>query len=523
MDDLKQDLRFALRTLAKNPGFTAVVVLTLALGIGANTAIFTLMDQVLLRVLPVKDPERLVVLDAPGPNSGSSHNQSFNLTPISYPMYVDLRDKAEAFEGVLAHWRTPVHLSYKGATEQADADLVSGNFFDVLGVPAVLGRVFDADDDRTRDAHPLVVLSHGFWQRRFGSDPKIVGETVSINGRPMTVVGVTRAGFHGIEVGSSSDLYVPIAMQETICPNWGGEVLSKRRVSWLSAMARLKPTVTLDQAKASTNVLYRQILLDELSQMSTARGRFKEEFPKKTLGLLPGARGTSDLRGQSETTLLVLMGMVGLVLLIACANVANLLLARASARQREVAVRLAMGASRARLIRQFLVESVVLSLLGGLFGIVLSSWTASLLLQAEPGREAARVFSADPDLRVAGFAMALSLLTGIVFGLVPALQSTRPDLFPTLKSEGGNVVSGSQAFRFRKGLVIAQVALSLLLLIGAGLFTRSLMNLKSLDPGFKVDSVVAFIVDPALNGYGDARKNDLFKQIQEEIAIEPGV
>ena len=257
--------------------------------------------------------------------------------------------------------------------------------------------------------------------------------------------------------------------------------------------------------------------------MPKARGRFKEEFPKKTLGLLPGARGTSDLRGQSETTLLVLMGMVGLVLLIACANVANLLLARASARQREVAVRLAMGASRGRLVRQFLVESVVLSLLGGLFGIVLSSWTASLLLQAEPGREAARVFSADPDLRVAGFAMALSLLTGIVFGLVPALQSTRPDLFPTLKSEAGNVVSGSQPFRFRKGLVIAQVALSLLLLIGAGLFTRSLMNLKSLDPGFKVDSVVAFAVDPALNGYGDARKNDLFKQIQDEIAVEPGV
>ena len=217
------------------------------------------------------------------------------------------------------------------------------------------------------------------------------------------------------------------------------------------------------------------------------------------------------------------MGMVGLVLLIACANVANLLLARASARQREVAVRLAMGASRGRLVRQFLVESVVLSLLGGLLGIVFSSWTASLLLQAEPGREAARVFSADPDLRVAGFAMALSLLTGIVFGLVPALQSTRPDLFPTLKSEAGNVVSGSQPFRFRKGLVIAQVALSLLLLIGAGLFTRSLMNLKNLDPGFKADSVVAFTVDPSLNGYGDARKNDLYKRIQEDIAAEAGV
>ena len=523
MDELKQDLRFALRTLGKNPGFTLVVVLTLALGIGANTAIFTLMDQVLLRVLPVKDPERLVVLNAPGPNSGSIHNQSFSLTPISYPMYADLRDKSDVFEGVLAHWRAGVHLGHKGTTEQADADLVSGNFFDVLGIPPVLGRLFGPDDDKTPGAHPLVVLSHGFWQRRFGSDPKVIGETVSVNGRPMTVVGVARAGFHGIEVGSTSDLYVPLAMQETICPNWGGLVLSKRRVMWLSAMARLKPGVSLDQAKAGVNVLYRQVLRDELAEMTPRSEKFKAEFPKKTLELLPGARGTSDLRGQSQTTLLVLMGMVGLVLLIACANVANLLLARASARQREVAVRLAMGASRGRLIRQFLVESIVLSVFGGLLGLVFSSWTASLLLQAEPGREAARVFSADPDLRVAGFAMALSLLTGIVFGLVPALQSTRPDLFPTLKSEAGNLAGAAQPFRFRKGLVIAQVALSLLLLIGAGLFSRSLMNLKNLDPGFKADRVVAFTVDPSLNGYGDARKNELYKRIQDDIAAEPGV
>ena len=351
----------------------------------------------------------------------------------------------------------------------------------------------------------------------------MIGETVSVNGQPMTVIGVTRAGFQGIEVGNSSDLYVPLAMQETICPNWGGPVLSKRRVMWLSAMARLKPGVSLEQAKASVNVLYRQVLRDELAEMTPRSEKFKAEFPKKTLELLPGARGTSDLRGQSQTTLLVLMGMVGLVLLIACANVANLLLARASARQREVAVRLAMGASRGRLIRQFLVESIVLSVFGGLLGLVFSSWTANLLLQADPGRDAARVFSADPDLRVAGFAMALSLLTGIVFGLVPALQATRPDLFPTLKSEGGNLASGSRAFRFRKGLVIAQVALSLLLLIGAGLFSRSLMNLKNLDPGFKADRVVAFTVDPSLNGYGDARKNELYKRIQDDIAAEPGV
>ena len=523
MNDVMQDLRYAFRTLVKNPGFTLVVVFTLALGIGANAAIFTLMDQVLLRVLPVQDPERLVVLHAPGPNQGSMHSQSMTLQPISYPMYADIRDKAEVFQGVLAHWPAGVHLGVKGATEMASADLVSGNFFEVLGVKAALGRVFTQVDDQTLGAHPLVVLSHGFWKRRFGADPKVVGETVSVNGHPMTVVGVSAAGFHGIEVGSSVDLYVPMTMQGTVMPNWGGEVLSKRRVMWLTTLARVKDGVSLDEAKAGVNVLYKQILQEELAQMTGRSERFKKEFPQKTLELLPGARGTSELRGQSETTLLVLMVMVGLVLLIACANVANLLLARASARQREVAVRLALGASRTRLVRQFLVESLVLGGLGGALGLVVSAWTASLLLSAQPGDSTARVFSSDPDLRVAGFALLLSLVTGVVFGLVPALRSTRPDVFPTLKAESGSVVSGSHHFRFRKGLVVAQVALSLLLLVGAGLFTRSLMNLRSLDPGFKADNVITFSVDPSLNGYDDPRRNALFKQLQDEIGTEPGV
>ena len=506
MDELKQHLRVAFRTLAKNPAFTAVVTLTLALGIGANAAIFTLMDQVLLRSLPVEEPERLVVLHAPGPNIGSRHSQSAALAGISYPMYADIRDKAEVFDGVVAHWPTAVHLGVKGATEQATADLVSGNFFGVLGVPAALGRVFDANDDRTRGAHPLVVLSHGFWTRRFGADPKVVGASISVNGLPMTVIGVSARGFHGIEVGHSIDVFVPLAMQETVEPNWGGEVLSKRRTAWLTPMARLKDGVGLEQAKAGVNVLYRQILRQELEEITTRSERFRKEFPEKTLQLLPGARGTSELRGQSQTTLLVLMGMVGLVLLIACANVANLLLARASARQREVAMRLALGASRGRMVRQFLVESLALSVIGGLLGLVVSSWTANLLLSAEPGGDAIRVFSADPDWRVAGFALLLSLATGIAFGLVPALQSTRPDVFPTLKTESGSVVSGSRSVRFRQGLVVAQVALSLLLLVGAGLFTRSLMNLRSLDPGFKADHVLAFSINPSLNGYDDARE-----------------
>jgi predicted permease len=523
MDNLYQDLRYALRTLAKAPAFTLIVVLTLALGIGANAAIFTLMDQVLLRTLPVKEPERLVVLDAPGPNSGSTHNNSNTLTPISHPMFTDLRDKATVFDGVLARCAAPIHLGVQGQTEQVEGELVSGTFFDVLGVGPAVGRLFTAEDDKKPGGHPVVVLTHGFWTRRFAADPRIVGQSVSINGQPFTVLGVSAAGFYGVEVGAPVDVFVPLAMQPLVIATFTADTLQNRRVRWLTPMARLKPGTTAAEAAAGVNVLYGQILQDELQQMSSKSERFRREFAKNKLVLLPGGRGTSELRGQSRTTLLVLMGMVGLVLLIACANVANLLLARATSRQKEVAMRLALGASRGRLVRQLLAESVVLSLLGGTAGLLVSFWTADVLLRADPDGNAVRAFSAEPDLRVAGFAFALSVLTGVVFGLVPAFQSTRPDVFPTLKSESGSVVGGTRPFRFRRGLVIAQVALSLLLLVGAGLFARSLHNLMTLDPGFEKGRLLTFGVDPSLNGYDEARQRAVVKQIQDEIAAEPGV
>jgi predicted permease len=523
MHGLKGDLRYALRRLAKSPGFTSIVVLTLALGIGSNVAIFTLMDQLLLRALPVKDPERLVVLDAPGPNTGHTENSSSTLTPISHPMFVDLRDQATVFDGVLAHYRTPVHFGVRGETHPADGDLVSGTFFEVLGVKPALGRLFTPDDDRMPGGHPLVVLSHGFWRRRFASDPRVVGQSVAINGRPMTVIGVAAPGFHGVEVGASVDVFLPLAMQPVIVPALPQGTLQNRRVMWLGSMARLKQGLSREQAASGVNVLYRQILLEELKHIRSRSERFRTEFPKKTLVLLPGGRGTSELRGQSQTTLLVLMGMVALVLLIACGNVASLLLARASARQKEVAVRLALGASRSRLVRQLLCESVLLSVLGGGAGLLFSSWTADLLLRADPGGSAALVFSAEPDLRVAGFAFVLSLLAGVVFGVAPAFQSTRPDVFPTLKAESGGVLGGTRPFRLRKGLVVAQVALSLLLLIGAGLFARSLGNLENLDPGFDPGRLITFTVDPSLSGYDNARQVALFKELQDAIAAEPGV
>ena len=366
----------------------------------------------------------------------------------------------------------------------------------------------------------MAVLSHGFWQRRFGADPKVVGETVKVNGHPFTVIGVAAPGFHGVEVGSAPDLFLPLAMKAQVTPTWNE--LENRRFMWLNLLARLKPGLSRDQAAAGMQVLYRQINEQELLEMPDAPARFRERFVQKRLALLPGFRGLSSLRQQFTTPLLVLMGMVGLVLVIACANVANLLLARAASREREIAIRLAVGAGRGQIVRQLLVESLVLALLGGAAGLVLSVWVGDALLRALPFEQAGRTLSASPDGRVLLFTLAVTLVTGLVFGLVPAWQATRPRLQSALKRESG-AVSGGSHVRFRKGLVVAQVALSLLLLVGAGLFARSLYNLRSLDPGFEARQLVSLSVQPDLNGYSPEGSRDLFQRLRERFAALPGV
>jgi predicted permease len=522
MDGIGQDVKLALRVFWKSPAFAVIVILTLALGSGANTAIFTLLDQVMLRSLPVERPDRLVVLSAPGPFTGWSEVDSETITPVSHPMFEGLRDRTQAFSGVLAHMPSSVHLTLKDGTERVSGDLVSGGFFQVLGLRPAYGRLFTPEDDKVPSGHPLVVLGYGLFERSFGADPSVVGRTVTVNSHPMTIVGVAPKGWNGIDVGAAVDLYVPLAMQRELQPTWGMR-LGDWRSRFLTCMARLKDGVSLADASASANLVYAQLLQEDWAHIQGGTDSYKDRFLKKQLSLLPGGRGTSGLREQSGRPLLVLMGMVGLVLLIACANVASLLLTRASSRQKETAVRLALGAGRLRLVRLQLVESVVLSLAGGLVGLQLAYWVGEALIRALPFHDAARTLTAAPDLRVAFFTLALAVVTGVGFGLVPAIRASQSDLAPALKNEATAVVGGGGHFRLRKGLVVAQVALSLLLLIGAGLFTRSLMNLRALDPGFKPERLFAFEIDPARSGQDFGQRVATLRRVQEELQSEPGV
>jgi predicted permease len=510
----RMDLRYALRTLTATPGFTLVVILTLALGIGANTAIFSLTDQVLLRRLPVKNPDELVLFENPGAFAG----RQFNNNTFSYPMYRDFRDGNTVFSGIVARFPAPLTLlddDHGGQAERVNGELVSGNYFDVLGVRAVVGRALTPDDDRAPGAHPVAVVSHDYWIRRFGGDTTILNRVVALNGHPMTIVGVVEPGFTGIVVGEAPDVMVPIMMKAEMTPTWND--LENRRSRWLTLVARLKPGMDLQRAEAAMNVMYRQINEQEVKLTEGFSASFKERFVSKHLFLKPGQKGGSDLRTQFSTPIRVLMGMVGLVLLIACANVANLLLARGAARQKEVAIRLALGASRGAIIRQRLVESLLLAGVGAGVGLLIAWWTGGALLTTLPFEGAVRTLSAAPDARVIAFAFGAAACTAVLFGLAPAFQSTRPALTSTLKDESGSVAGGTGHARFRKGLVVAQVGLSVLLLAGATLFARSLYNLRALNPGFSPGQLLGFSIDPSLSGYSRDRSIAYFLQLQEQM------
>jgi predicted permease len=515
------DLRYAARTLVHTPVLSVVIVLTLGLGIGANTAIFSLMDQLLLRLLPVSNPEELVQLDGPGTFSG----RTMNNRTFSYPMYQDLRDRTDVFSGLIA--RAPAAATARAAgaeAERVSVEMISGNTFDVLGVRPILGRAITADDDRVPGGHPVVMLGHDFWTRRFAASPSVLGQAITVNTTAMTIVGVAPRGFAGVTALRSADLFVPLMMKAEITPTWND--LDNRRSRWVSIVGRLRPGMTLESARAGADVAYKQINAYELEavpEFASGSDTFKERFRAKSLVVEPAGRGLSGLRQGFSTPLAVLMGMVGLVLLIACANVANLLVARAAARQKEIGVRLALGASRWRIVRQTLCESLILALAGGLAGLVLSVVIGELLLDLLPSDGSARVLSTTPDLRMVLFTVSISLLTAVVFGLAPAVQTSQPDMNRTLREEAGNLSGSIGHARLRKGLVVAQVALSMLLVAGAGLFARSLYNLKHLDPGFDATSLLSFSISPELGGYDQPGIKAFYAALQEDLQQVPGV
>lgn len=515
--DLLADLRFALRTFGRAPLFVMIAVLSLAFGIGANTAIFSLTDQLLVRSLPVVNPEQLVLLSAQGQHYGS--NQGWNR--ISYPMYADFRDHNSVFSGMFCFRELDLSVAYSGRTERISGEAVSGNYFPVLGIKPVLGRLFTAADTLYQGTNPVAVLSYNYWLNRFAGNPKVVGSKLLINGYPYTIVGVVQQGFSGTDPGRAPQIRVPILMAKQL----GGYLdPNDRRSRWVTAFGRLKTGITAAQARASLQPYFHQILQMEVQEPAFAKAspEMKAAFLRMSMDVLPGAKGRSYLRRQFSKPLLVLVAIVGLVLLIACANVANLLIARATARQKEIAVRLAMGSSRARIIRQLLVESVLLAAAGGASGLFLAVVIDAVLLRLLPPSSVPIALSAMPHWRVLLYNVGISLLTGILFGLAPALQSTRPDLARTLKDQAGAVAGGAST-GMRKVLVVAQIALSLLLLISAGLFIRSLQNLKDLDPGFNTSNLLAFKLDPTSSGYNRERTHALYDQLRDSLAGIPGV
>ncbi len=518
---LKGDFAFALRTLRKSPAFLLVATLSLALGIGANTAIFTLIDQVLLRPLPVKNPQQLVLLWSRGQHYGSNNGRY----KISYPMYVDFRDKNPVFSGMFSRYLTDMSLSFSGRTERVQGEMVSGTYFPELGVSATLGRVFAPADDATPGGAPYAVLSYRYWVSRFAADPKVIGQKLIVNGFPMSIVGVSQAGFDGVDPGSSPQVRVPIVMKMQLDQlAVSGNNLTNRRARWVNAYGRLKPGVSMQQAKSGLQPLFHQMLEMEVQQQEFAKASpyRKDQFLKMWVDVLPASSGNTELQFRFSSSLLVLMGLVGVVLLIACANLANLLVARASARQKEIAVRLALGASRARIVTQLMVESSVLAIAGGIAGLLLAVLIDGVLVSFLPPGSSPVTLSAAPDARVLLFTLAISIGTCCLFGLAPALQSTRPNIAPTLKDQAGSVIGGG-AVIFRKTLVAAQVMLSLLLLIAAGLFIRSLKNLKDLDPGFHTRHLLTFTVNPVMTGYKPEQTGEFYRQLKQALDTMPGV
>jgi predicted permease len=510
------DIRYALRRMTQSPAFAGVVVLTLALGIGANAAIFSLLDQVLLQSLPVANPDQLVVLSA------YEAKQPVLDSSFSYPMYQDLRDRNSVFSGVIARGGTQMNVTYGDQTERVRGELVSGNFYEVLGVRPWAGRLFTQEDDRTPVAHPVAVLSYRFWESRFNKDPNLIGKTILINEHPMTVLGVTPPGFYGVDLTNNPDVRVPLMMTPVFNP-LPPTRLQSRRHQWLSVMARRKADVSPEQAQASLSVTYQQIRASEAEQLSASGTKFnRDRFMAQRIAAIPGDQGLRHLQIELRTSLWLLFGATCAVLLILCANLANLMMARATVRAQEIAVRLALGAGRLRLLRQWLTEGVVLSAIGGVVGIFIALWIKAGLIAFIPP-DYRQNLKASFDWRLYAFILAVSILLGIAFSLAPAIQAARQAFAPGLRFESRSFTGASKLLSLRSGLILVQVALSLPLLVSAALLLRTLQNLRALDTGFGKENVLLASVNPSLNGYSKERTAAFYDDLMAKTRALPGV
>ena len=541
MHTLIQDLRYGFRMLLKQKGLTAVALLSLALGIGANTALFSIVDAMLLKMLPVKEPDRLVLFKSVAPkefsvgsyNGSSNRDQQTGLTnrtSFAYLTYQRLREQQGPMSDIFAFGNIGLNVIADGQAEIANGQAVTGNYYEALGVQPVIGRVLTDEDDKA-GAPPVTVLSHRYWQKRFGGDPSVLGKQINLNNVSFTVVGVSAKGFEGAGgVGSSQDVSIPVTLEPQLYADKQRSYMSGAGVWWLRVMGRLKPGVTREQASAQLENTFLQSVLEhraarqaaaKASGGNTISNLDPSQYPRLVAD--PGGQGEMYRRKYYAPSLYLLLGVVGLVLLIACANVANLLLSRSAARQREISLRLALGASRLRLVRQLLTESLLLAILGGLLGIIFAIWIKDgLIAVSDWGGRGMNTLDPSLDWRVLGFTLALSLLTGIVFGVAPAWRTTRVDLTPSLK-ESGRGSSAIHRSLLGRGLVVVQVALSLLLLIGAGLFVRTLLNLQRVDPGFNTQNLLLFDVEPALIGYKDDKLRQSYAQISQRLEAVPGV
>ena len=519
-----RNLRLAIRTLRRTPLVTGIAVLSLALGIGANTAIYSLFNELLIQPLPVPHPEQLVLfggnMPAPGSHQSTSAGKDTKWV-FSYPMFRDLESRPGPFSGVAAHEDFVANVVAHGNTRMANGEYVSGSYFPVLGIKPAIGRLFSITDDRVIGGHPFVILSHAYWTNQLGSDPTVIGQVMIVNGQPLRIVGVSARGFEGTTIGYKADFFVPITMRGRLDAGFNGYL--QRRYYWVYIFARLQPHVTLTQAAARENVLYHRIINDvEVPLQKGVSESMLARFKAKPLALLDGRRGSGDLGQDTRMPLLLLFGTALFVLAIACANIANLLLARAATRSTEVAVRLSLGATQAQLFAQLLTESLLLATIGGLAGLAVAWVTLRGMVLLLPENVASSL-AFTLNARAASFTVMVSVTTGLLVGLFPALQAIRPDIVNTLRNGSGKTSATRGSRRFRTALVTAQIALSTALLASAGLFIRSLENVSRVTLGVDIDGLTTFRVMPTLNGYAGSRMQEVYAAIEREVAAVPGV